>query len=488
MEEVATPAQKERWLRPLVAGRIRSCFAMTEPAPGAGADPSMLRPPRCATATTTSSTAPSGSSPAPKGAASPSSWRAWRTARPRMFLADMDAPGIASCARWTRWTRCFTGGHGVLSFENLRVPATDVLGEIGKGFRYAQVRLAPARLTHCMRWLGQARRAHDVAVDYARAARGLRQAAGGARRRRLHARRQRHGPADRAPAHLAHRLAARPGAERCNFESSRAKVVCSEAEWRVVDRCVQILGGQGVTDETVVMRIFTDMRAFRIYDGPSEVHRWSMARNDPSRRRRTRWSVNHEPVWSDSGSTAGSVLVTGASSGLGRHFARLLAQAGARVVVAARRIDKLEALVAEIAAAGGDARAVALDVTDAAERRRAASTRIEPVGACPTSSSTTPGVTVTKPLLQQTEADWDSGARHQPEGRLAGRHRGGAPHGGRGAGGQHRQRRLDPGRAGGRRRGAVCDLQGRGDPGHQGDGAGTRPPRHPRQCAARPAT
>ena len=59
---------------------------------------------------------------------------------------------------------------------------------------------------------------------------------------------------------------------------SRAKVVCSEAEWRVVDRCVQILGGMGVTAETPVSRIFTDLRAFRIYDGPSEVHRWSMAK------------------------------------------------------------------------------------------------------------------------------------------------------------------------------------------------------------------
>ena len=66
--------------------------------------------------------------------------------------------------------------------------------------------------------------------------------------------------------------------ERCNFESSRAKVVCSEALWRVVDRCVQILGGQGVTHETIVARIFADMRAFRIYDGPSEVHRHSLGR------------------------------------------------------------------------------------------------------------------------------------------------------------------------------------------------------------------
>ena len=64
--------------------------------------------------------------------------------------------------------------------------------------------------------------------------------------------------------------------ERCNFESSRAKVVCSEAEWRGGDRSVQILGGQGVTHETIVARIFSDMRAFRNYDGPSEVHRYSL--------------------------------------------------------------------------------------------------------------------------------------------------------------------------------------------------------------------
>lgn len=66
--------------------------------------------------------------------------------------------------------------------------------------------------------------------------------------------------------------------QKCNFESSRAKVACSEAEWRVVDRSVQVLGGRGVTGEAATMRIFTDMRAFRIYDGPNETHRWSMAR------------------------------------------------------------------------------------------------------------------------------------------------------------------------------------------------------------------
>jgi acyl-CoA dehydrogenase len=67
--------------------------------------------------------------------------------------------------------------------------------------------------------------------------------------------------------------------ERGGNESSMAKVFCSEAVGRVVDRCVQILGGTGITNETVVMRTYKDIRAFRIYDGPSEVHRWAIARN-----------------------------------------------------------------------------------------------------------------------------------------------------------------------------------------------------------------
>jgi acyl-CoA dehydrogenase len=65
--------------------------------------------------------------------------------------------------------------------------------------------------------------------------------------------------------------------ERGRHESSMAKVICSEAIWRVVDRCVQVLGGLGVTDDTIVARLFQEIRPFRIYDGPSEVHRWSIA-------------------------------------------------------------------------------------------------------------------------------------------------------------------------------------------------------------------
>ena len=194
-----------------------------------------------------------------------------------MFLSDMDAAGIVLERNMDAMDRCFTGGHGVLRFDNLRVPAANVLGEVGRGFRYAQVRLAPARLTHCMRWLGQARRAHELALDYA------------TRRRAFGKTLAEHEGvgfmlADNdmdlqtARLHIWHTAWLLDQGHQCNYESSRAKVLCSEAQWRVVDRCVQIMGGQGVTGESPVMRIFTDMRGFRIYDGPNEVHRWSMAR------------------------------------------------------------------------------------------------------------------------------------------------------------------------------------------------------------------
>jgi alkylation response protein AidB-like acyl-CoA dehydrogenase len=198
--------------------------------------------------------------------------------RATMFLADMDRPGIHIERAMDALDSCFPGGHGVVRFDNLRVPATDVLGELGEGFKYAQVRLSPARLTHCMRWLGAARRAHDVASEYAY----KRQAFG-----------KRLGDHEGVGFKLADneldlhstRLAVWHCAwvldqgELGRHESSVAKVISSEAIWKVVDRSVQILGGQGVTHETIVARIFSDVRAFRIYDGPSEVHRWSIAKH-----------------------------------------------------------------------------------------------------------------------------------------------------------------------------------------------------------------
>lgn len=282
LAHAGTEAQKEQWLRPHAAGEIRTCFAMSEPPPGAGSDPGALM----TTAT------PDGDGWVVDGT------KKWITGadgaaacivmarqvdldgdRPRatMFLVPMDREGIVIAESLDTLDDQFAGGHAVMRFENLRVHADEVLGELGEGFRYAQIRLAPARLTHCMRHLGAARRAHDIATTYAQERQAFGKALGDhegigfmladnemdLRTSRL------------LILHTAWML---DQGERCNEESSQAKTVVSEAVWRIVDRCVQILGGTGVSGETVVEQIFRDARPFRIYDGPNEVHRWSLAR------------------------------------------------------------------------------------------------------------------------------------------------------------------------------------------------------------------
>ena len=276
---VATPAQKEQFLRPLAEARVRSCFAMTEPPPGAGSDPSML---------------------ATRAERDGAGWiirgRKWLTtgadgaafaiimARTgdapgdaTMFLCPLPDPAFRLVRSLETMDTSFMGGHSEIEIDGLRVGPDAVLGEVGQGFRYAQVRLAPARLTHCMRWLGSAVRAHEVAADYAR----KRQAFG----RKL-------GEHEGVSFMLADNLmdihTTRLAVQHCAWvldqggrastESSMTKVIASEAIYRVVDRSLQILGGIGMSRDTVVERIWRDVRGFRIYDGPSEVHRWSLGR------------------------------------------------------------------------------------------------------------------------------------------------------------------------------------------------------------------
>jgi acyl-CoA dehydrogenase len=286
LEQVADERQKERWLRPLAAGEIRSCFMMTEPAPGAGSDPSMLK--------TTARRAADGN----RGefVIDGAKWLITGAvgaevaiimakndndesgpAGATMFLAPMDAPGIVIERVLDTLDQYMSGGHAVIRLDGLRVPESAVLGRVGEGFRYAQVRLAPARLTHCMRWLGAARRAHDIATDYARRRTAFGKPLG-----------EHEGVgfmlADNEMDLHTSRLVIWHAAwlldqgQRAGHESSMAKVICSEAIWRVVDRSVQVLGGLGITDDTIVARLFREVRPFRIYDGPSEVHRWSIAR------------------------------------------------------------------------------------------------------------------------------------------------------------------------------------------------------------------
>ncbi len=276
LEQVASHEQKERWLRPLASGATRSCFCMTEPAPGAGSDPSAMMTTAVKDGNHYVINGDKWFITGADGAAFAIIMAKDEDGHATMFLADMDTPGIEIVRAMDSLDSAFAGGHAVMRFNNVRVPASDILGEPGKGFRYAQVRLAPARLTHCMRWLGAAIRAHEIATGYA-----LRREVFG------HKLIEHEGVGfqladnemDIRMSRLSiwHTASLLDNGGRGSVESSMAKVFCSEAIWRVVDRCVQVLGGQGVTGETLVARIFNEVRGFRIYDGPSEVHRWSIA-------------------------------------------------------------------------------------------------------------------------------------------------------------------------------------------------------------------
>jgi alkylation response protein AidB-like acyl-CoA dehydrogenase len=278
LDHVARPDQRQHFLKRMATGQIRSIFCMTEPG-GAGSDPGMM--------TTTARldgnewvingrkwliTGAEGAGCAiimARNEGGPMDGHA------TMFLTDLPDPAIRIERTLDTMDSSFTGGHGVLEFNNLRLPADAVLGEVGKGFRYAQVRLAPARLSHCMRWLGVAMRAQDIATDYARSRVAFGKKLG-----------EHEGVSFMLADNLMDMHMARLSiwhtawlldqGHRAANESSMAKVICSEAIFRVADRCVQILGGLGITRDTTIERFFRDARAFRIYDGPSEVHRWAL--------------------------------------------------------------------------------------------------------------------------------------------------------------------------------------------------------------------
>ena len=277
LDRVGTEEQKARFLAPLAKGTVRSAFLMTEPDGGAGSDPSML-------ATVAEEHAGEWIIRGRKTFATGAAGADFAIVMARtgssatMFLVQMNTPGIRVERILDTLDETMPGGHAVVTLEDVRIAGSDILGEANQGFRYAQVRLAPARLTHCMRWWGAARRAHDVAVNYA----ASRQAFG----RFLidH---------EGVGFMLADNLIELKQTELLidwsagildtgamgTTESSMVKVAASESLWRIADRCVQILGGLGVTRDTIVEQVFREMRAFRIYDGPSEVHRWSLARS-----------------------------------------------------------------------------------------------------------------------------------------------------------------------------------------------------------------
>jgi acyl-CoA dehydrogenase len=278
LEKVATVEQIDRFLRPLAEGRTRSAFLMTEPADenGAGSDPMMLSTTAVRDGNQwvlngrkTFATGAEGADFAIIMA---------RTAESAtMFLVPMDAPGIIVERILDTIDSSMPGGHAVVRLQDVRVKDDQILGAIDQGFQYAQVRLAPARLTHCMRWWGAAQRAHDIAARYAMERRAFDKAlidhegVGFMLADNLIDLKQSELMIDWCAGIL-------DEGRRGTAESSMTKVAVSEALFRLADRCVQVMGGTGVTRDTIVEQVFREIRAFRIYDGPSEVHRWSLAR------------------------------------------------------------------------------------------------------------------------------------------------------------------------------------------------------------------
>ena len=276
-----TPEQLERYLRPLAEGRARSCFAMTEQA--AGSDPAGIatRAERDGDGWVLNGekwfiTGAMGAAFAIVVA------RTDADAKPRdgysLFLVDGDNPGWNVVREIPVMGTEGPGGHCEVLVENCRVPSDAVLGEVGAGYRLAQVRLGPARLAHCMRWIGVAQRALDLAAK-----RSLERETFGkplARRQTVQ-----NWLADSAIDLYASRLMVLHAAylierdDEYRQEVSMAKVFISEVLERVVDRALQIHGSLGYSTDLPLERFYRDARAARIYDGPSEVHRMVIARN-----------------------------------------------------------------------------------------------------------------------------------------------------------------------------------------------------------------
>ncbi|WP_454696559.1 acyl-CoA dehydrogenase family protein [Achromobacter aegrifaciens] len=273
---LGNPAQQERFLAPLVRGEQRACFAMTEPAPGAGSDPSMLR--------TRAERRGAGwvlnghKQFISGGVGADFALVLARTdTGATLFLVPADTPGYRVVRDIGMVTGYQIGGHAEILLQDCEVGDEAVLGEPGRGLEHAQLRLEPARLSHCMRYIGRARRALETAQAYV-----VQRESFGSRLADLQ-----QIQAMVADSHIdlhAARLMTLDCAGRMDEglsvkqHSAMAKVFVSEAVNRVADRAVQMMGASGLSDDTPVAMVWQEMRPFRIYDGANELHRATLAR------------------------------------------------------------------------------------------------------------------------------------------------------------------------------------------------------------------
>ena len=282
LNKAATEAQKERWLQPIIDGRVRSAFAMTEPRPGSGSDPAGMM---LTTATKTGNdwtirghkwfiTGAQGAQHFVVVARTSDDPRKGLTA----FLFDADQPGWSIKRRIPIMGPEEHGGHCEIVFDGLVIPDEHRLLEVGDGLKVTQIRLGTARLTHCMRWLGMAKRALEIAGDYVRD----RQAFGsslaehegvqwmlGEAAMEIHAGRL-------LTMNAAWKLDQGDFARK---EVSMAKIAVADTLIKVVDTSIQLCGARGYSKDTLLEWFYRYARQAKLVDGASEVHKMVLARS-----------------------------------------------------------------------------------------------------------------------------------------------------------------------------------------------------------------
>ena len=280
LAKVATEAQKEKWLKPIVDGTVRSSFVMTEPHPGGGSDPGMMlthaehRGDRWVV---------NGRKWFITGAAAADHFiliaRTSDDARRGLtaFLFHRDQPGWEIVRRIPIMGPEEHGGHCEMAFHGLEIPDENVLMGVGDGLKATQIRLGPARLTHCMRWLGLAQRCVDIAQKYTsvRESFGIKLADRESVQIRLGEVAQAIQIGRLLVAHAAWKL---DQGDRARKEISMAKVQVAEALHQASDVAIQLNGARGYSKDTILEWVYRYARCAKLVDGASEVHMMVLAR------------------------------------------------------------------------------------------------------------------------------------------------------------------------------------------------------------------
>ncbi|MEZ5900565.1 MAG: acyl-CoA dehydrogenase family protein [Hyphomicrobiaceae bacterium] len=282
LEAVGTPAQKEKWLAPIVRGEVRSAFAMTEPHPGGGSDPGMML--------TRAEKQPDGSYRiygrkwfiTGAGEASHFILVARTSDDPRRglsaFLFHKDQPGWSIVRRIPIMGPEEHGGHCEMEFDGLQISPDNVLMTEGDGLRATQIRLGPARLTHCMRWLGLSKRCLEIAQSYAAERYGF-----GVKLADRESIQLMMGKTAMA-IEIARLLVMKAAWEldrggKAQKEVSMAKVQAANTLHQAVDLAIQINGARGYSKDTVLEWIYRYARQARLVDGADEVHQMVLNRS-----------------------------------------------------------------------------------------------------------------------------------------------------------------------------------------------------------------